>query len=674
MSYYAYDIETLSNFFSVVFINIETNEVHSFYIIDSDVKVNMLKDLQDFLSNVTGLIGYNNLGFDSPILNMVYTSTNYDPSHARAIYHNAQMIIDDKYRSRSKSKWKELDLYKMNHFDSDAKRTSLKHLQFAMGYENVMDMPIHHGDTIYAKDIDLILEYNINDVKSTLEFYKKCIKQVQVRKTTGKKYGLDLLNDSEPSIAKKVFGTILSNELNISYDKLRNMRTVRDKVDLKDVIFDYIKFETPEFQVILDFFMSSSVTMLKGAFTDLDISRFSTIEYLNPKSIKRKKGVSKVKKLHTIFDGEEYVFGTGGIHSNLSGFEIEPEEDEMLVDVDVKSYYPNISIKNKLRPAHLPVKFCEVYGNIYDERGTYPKSDPSNYVLKIILNSAFGLSNDEHSYLYDPQFTCAITINGQLMLAMLIEKMVLKINARCIAANTDGATFLIKKKDYDELVSICKEWENLTKLTLEYENYNRMIFRNVNNYIWIGESYPKLKGEFELDKAWHKDFSQMIVYKALKEYYVNNIPVRKTIEECDNILDFCKEVRIRTGKLVNRTIIDNQIVDIELTKLTRYYVSNKGQKLIKILNPKVKPVTNQLDMVDVYGLDTTEKIVYRETMIEADAYTTVYNVHVPKDISAYDINYDYYINECNKVIRSIKKNKKQGNSIFKPKYVQTKLF
>ena len=65
--------------------------------------------------------------------------------------------------------------------------------------------------------------------------------------------------------------------------------------------------------------------------------------------------------------------------------------------------------------------FCEQYEWFFDERKKIPKKDPKNYVYKIILNSTYGLSNDENSFLYDPEFTMRITINGQLSLSMLYE-------------------------------------------------------------------------------------------------------------------------------------------------------------------------------------------------------------------------------------------------------------
>lgn len=708
-SIYVYDIECLSNFFSVVFIDAGVDDSpHTFYIHESRCD---LVELQKFVKRVTHLIGYNNLHYDMPMLDYVLSkriSNDLQPQDRERLsadlYKYSQRIINgDKDTRVKKPRFKELDLFKMNHFDSKVKRVSLKQLQFAMRYNNVMDMPIHHSSRIEEKDIDTILEYNVNDVLSTKEFYGKCTKEISVRKTIGKKYNLDLTNDSEPRISKKVFGKILSESLGIDMKELNEMRTRRDKIDLSTVIFPYVKFETPEFNSILDFFKAQTITTLKGAFADIDVTDLDRT-YMNPRRLKKIKRKSKnakdkviAKYVHTMFQGEEYVYGVGGIHSKIEGAKIVPKPDEMILDVDVVSYYPNIVIKNRLRPDHLPEKFCDVYEGVFHERTTYPKSDPSNYVLKIVLNATYGLSNNEHSYLYDPLLTCQITINGQLLISMLIEKICLSTDSRCVAANTDGASFVIKKAELEKVKQVCKEWEAMTMLKLEDEEYKAMYFRDVNNYIWVTpEGKSKLKGIFEPSskKAWHKNFSQGIVGTAVTKYLTEGVSYEQTVRECNDIFEFCKSCRVTgSDKLVSRSIEGNNLVDEELSKLTRYYVSTSGTALIKKMKPTAQgaktytekyrdKIRNQTDLIDTYQLSTTQATPKpRETNIEAGRYCTVFNVYKKLDISSYGIDYDYYVEECKKIIKSIRKSnettkqqKKASRQHRAPTHVQSSLF
>ena len=163
---------------------------------------------------------------------------------------------------------------------------------------------------------------------------------------------------------------------------------------------------------------------------------------------------------------------------------------------------PNLAIRNKLHPAHIPQEvFSNLYESLYNERISIPKKDPRNYILKILLNAVYGMSNDKFSFLKDRQFTLAICINGQLLLSQLFEKMILDIpDSRLLMCNTDGFEILIPRK-YEELYySICKEWEQLTKLELEFVDYKRMIVSDVNNYLAIDiDNKYKCKGKYEFE-------------------------------------------------------------------------------------------------------------------------------------------------------------------------------
>ena len=122
--------------------------------------------------------------------------------------------------------------------------------------------------------------------------------------------------------------------------------------------------------------------------------------------------------------------------------------------------------------------------NVFDERKKIPKSDPRNYVYKIVLNSTYGLSNEENSFLYDPELTMRITLNGQLSLMMLYEMICERIpNAVPLMQNTDGLETRIPRKYVDEYMEICKEWEDITNLQLEHDTYQKVVLADVNNYI-----------------------------------------------------------------------------------------------------------------------------------------------------------------------------------------------
>ena len=159
----------------------------------------------------------------------------------------------------------------------------------------------------------------------------------------------------------------------------------------------------------------------------------------------------------------------------------------VIISSDVTSFYPNLAIRNKFSPGHFPKEeFCDQYEWFFNERKKIPKSNPMNYVYKIILNSTFGLSNDENSFFYDPELCMKITVNGQLTLMMLYEQIMERIpDAVALLHNTDGIETMIPRQYYDDYMKICEEWEDITNLQLEHDEYQKLVLADVNNYIGV---------------------------------------------------------------------------------------------------------------------------------------------------------------------------------------------
>ena len=217
------------------------------------------------------------------------------------------------------------------------------------------------------------------------------------------------------------------------------------------------------------------------------------------------------------------------------------------------------------------------------------------------------------------------------MLSMLCEWLNTKINLTMLQVNTDGITVRIKKTDLELYYSICKEWEAYTKLTLEYVEYSKMVIRDVNNYLAVTtKGKVKYKGAFEIDKDYHKDNSFKIIPIALSEFFVKGIPVEETITNHHNIFDFCGRQKFKGGDYgTTSTIIGNKLVVEKQQKNVRYYVSNKGGSFIKN-----------------YQKGTTE-------VINKGYQITIFNTYIKSEIKQYDINYSFYIKECNKELDNI---------------------
>ncbi len=191
-----YDIETLASGFTYVGIDKDTKQVKKF-IIHKDL--NQLVELTEHIMSLKGMIGFNTVGFDYPIIHMILKNSiswrDLKPQEiVDKIYAKAQEIIEKQNDPNKLAKFSvqirpedyivpQLDVFKIHHFDNKARMTSLKALEIAMQMENVLDMPIDHKRTDITLDeiINVVLPYNEHDVKATLKFYEKSIDKINLR-------------------------------------------------------------------------------------------------------------------------------------------------------------------------------------------------------------------------------------------------------------------------------------------------------------------------------------------------------------------------------------------------------------------------------------------------------------------------------------------------------------
>ena len=373
--------------------------------------------------------------------------------------------------------------------------------------------------------------------------------------------------------------------------------------------------------------------------------------WIEEKELKSPKGAKSyywcyriAETLNVVINGFRYDYGVGGIHGAKQGI-VRTEGNKVLRTLDVSSFYPNMAISNNLHPAHLGTTFCRVYKSLYDERKSHPKGSGANAALKLALNASYGNSNNEFSPLYDPAYTMATTVGGQLSLCMLMERLIDECHAEIIMCNTDGFEYLIDKSHIDKADSLVKEWENTTKLEMEGDTYAVMYIANVNNYISITTSGKvKTKGAYELPDykkegyksiafekhGWHKNHSAFVIPLAAVEFLVNDKPIEDTIMNWDNPYDFLLRTKVpRSSRLV--LCYDDGREELQ-QNICRYYPSVNGGKLVKIMPPLEEGGEERR-----LGIDTDWNV------------QTCNNI---KDFT-WNLNYDYYISEANKLVNAI---------------------
>ena len=181
--------------------------------------------------------------------------------------------------------------------------------------------------------------------------------------------------------------------------------------------------------------------------------------------------------------GFTFVFGLGGIHGSVESEIVEASDSLVIESVDVTSMYPNIAISNGFYPEHLGPTFVTIYQHLYEERKKHPKGSPENAMLKLALNGCYGDSNNPYSVFYDSLFTMKVTLSGQMLICMLVDRLITVPTVWIIMTNTDGLEYTVHPDYAEQARARCREWEQLTKLNLEYARYKRMFIRDCNNYI-----------------------------------------------------------------------------------------------------------------------------------------------------------------------------------------------
>lgn len=681
---YGYDIESYPNIFTCRVIHIATDRRWRFEISD---RVNQIDNFAGFIHSLRNIkarmVGFNNEGYDYPVIH----DTVLNPwwTH-REIYAKSMSIIkgNDRFKNMiwdNQRLVEQIDLFKIRHFDNKARSTSLKSLEIAMKMDSVQDLPFKVGTELDDNQKDILHEYNDHDVVATIYQYVRTLNELAFREQLSEKYGRNFINHNDTKIGKDYF--IMEAERNGVTCFRRNelgkrvpVQTIREQINLGDVVLPYVRFENPQFNDILSELKQKTITQEQA----------SDEKYLNTKGI--------FKDLSCVVGGLKYKFGTGGLHASVDSQVVRTSNTHQLVDVDVASFYPNIAIKNQLYPEHFGPQFCEIYLDVYNQRKSFAKNTSENAMLKLALNGVYGDSNNRYGPFYDPSYTMAITINGQMLLCMLVEQLIKTPGLKMIQANTDGVTFLCPYEYMDHQRAVCKWWEELTKLTLEEALYSRMFIRDVNNYIAEYEG-GKLKriGAYAHETAednpatrevgWHKDHSSMVIPKAAEAALVRGEDIGEFIRNHADDYDFMIRTKVpRASNLVMRW--PEYDIELPMAGTIRHFASVNGGKLFNISPPKgiqgawkrankltdlfYKNVIAELvagkpyppsTVVDSQGLphderiNTKNKSQYdeRETSMIKDArHTDCSNV---KDFDRRTLDYDYYIAQATKLVEPL---------------------
>lgn len=225
--------------------------------------------------------------------------------------------------------------------------------------------------------------------------------------------------------------------------------------------------------------------------------------------------------------------------------------------------------------------------------------------LKLPLNAYTGTLRATFNPLYDNLQGFSICSTGQMFIMQLIHDLKQIPTVEMVSANTDAVMYSIEEEYIPQADKVLKDWQELTGLELEDDDIQKIIMRDVNNYVEIlkvGDNDYDIHykgGEFrgnhkfkwdKEEKKFHYEFkdalennSLTIVSEAMLKYLLFDIPVEDTINKCDDVFRFQKITHL--GSTYDRMIIEYPNGDQEiLQRNNRIYagVEKNGAKIYKI--------------------------------------------------------------------------------------------
>ena len=609
-----YDIESFPNLFTCSILNSENNKLITYEI--SEDKNDLGKIVALFQLKEFYFCGFNNKSYDDVLIN--YLIIRFDDLRYKPIFEITWLIksMSDKIIKEPVANWVDYKhAYLFNSFDlmtmsfSAKNRVGLKELEVTMGFPNVME---YEGD--FSKNVpkelkDKVIEYNQNDVLATGGLLNLKKNDIELRLKLNEKYKINVLSKDNVNMGMEILKKEYLEKTNKTWDDIKDLKTPFQLVAFKNIIFDFIQYTTPPLQKLLEKLKKISI---------------------DPNN----------KDFREVFEigGVVHNISLGGLHSINNAEIIIPNEDELLLDYDVNSYYPSCLIANKLYPKHLGEEFIGIYKNIIDER-LKAKKDKNSFLadaFKYAINGLSGNLQSQYSWTYDPELVVKLRINCQLMILMLIEKFDL-LGAEIVQSNTDGILIKIKKSLLPEIEKAKDEWCKLTKLSMSKEEFERFYQYDVNNYIGVKKGFKetkdpeliKKKGFFVDETNLGKGMSPKVIAKSLINYFVYNISPEETLKEDKDIKDYLTYQRVSRDFIVEYN-------GEKALHINRFYMSINGGILIK------------------YKIEKGGKA--QATRLCATSPVTIYNKFEDKPFEEYKVNYRYYKNEIYKIINELEIN------------------
>lgn len=595
------DCECYSKYFLLAMLDTETGKLSYAELHEGKPTIDTKALLRKLKS--TTLIGFNIEGYDLPVITMALHGKSTQQIKA----------LSDELILSGKPNWQVLKERKItipNGIDYidimnvAPSRSSLKAYGSRIGASKLQDLPFDPAHEVLPEERETIRLYCENDLRLTKALYDALTPEVELRKSMSKQYGVDVRSKSDAQIAE----VIIRSEL----EKITGKTYYKPDPSKLPTSFYYRSPKIVSFtsEQLSDIYYH----ILREPFEINSLGRIDLPKWLKNTVIK--------------IGDTEYSMGIGGLHSKEKNQCLRAEGDYLISDFDVASFYPSIILQQKLFPKSLGAPFLTVYKSLVKQRLIAKKNNniTEANTKKIALNGTFGKLGSIYSFLYAPDLLIQVTITGQLSLLMLIERLD-NAGISVKSANTDGIVCYYRTDQRRLVEEIIWNWELDTTYELEESEYKILASRDVNNYVAITRANKvKTKGVFApsfyaSDKPTQfmlsKNPSRYVTALAVIAYLQHGTPIEDTILLCKDIRHFASVTKV-TGGAVWR--------GKEIGKTIRFYNSTevpKDEAILYALNGnRVGTTAGCKPLMDL-----------------------------PDEFPS-DIDYQYYIEEANKLLQS----------------------
>jgi len=456
---------------------------------------------------------------------------------------------------------------------------SLKKRAARLHAKRLQELPYHFDKALTKLESEHVRNYCLgSDIVATELIFNELSEQFKLRYDLSKKYGVDVRSKSDAQIAESVIKAEI---------KRKTGKTVKLAGVQAGAKFQY---QPPEFLKFDSVGMNTTFQTIE----DMVFEITSEGKLSMPDSL---------LNLEMQIGDNVYKLGKGGLHSKEKCRSYKAINGMKLYDIDYESFYPKLIINSGLYPKAIGPIFLEIFEEIVNRRldakaGAKRIKEQlkeiqdklnAKYIglnleletfsaeadgLKITINGTFGKLGSRWSIMYAPDLLIQVTLTGQLLLLMLIERME-AAGLQVVSANTDGIVLYIHESQHELMTKIRNEVSKEVSIKMEETEYKALYSADVNNYIAVKmDNKCKLKGRFsnpwnDKDMAifrFHKNPMRTICIEAIEKMLTENIPVEQTIRECTDLTKFICVRDVKGGAHKN---------GIYLGKTVRWYYSTE---------------------------------------------------------------------------------------------------